>query len=201
LEVSFASQPFLDDRGSALHVNLSLLDKSNNRNVFNKDGDKESELLLFSIGGVLQLINQALIFSMPEVQDYIRYDKELDSKIFPPINVSWGYNNRTTVVRVPLNDKLGKGRRLELRTPVSDADIYLVISSLLIMAQYGIENKIEPIKPTYGNAFDKQYDNLKGLVSSYDKAKTEFLDNSVILEKISNSFETLSKTKSHSHPN
>ena len=185
LEASFVSQPFSDDRGSALHVNLSLFDKDQN-NIFNKKEGIESDLLLFSIAGVLQLINFAMIFFVPEENDYIRYNRESNFKIFPPINISWGYNNRTTTLRVPLNDKLNRGRRLELRAPVAGADIYMTIISFLIMINHGIKSKVRPIEPTYGNAFDKQY-NLISLASSYHEAKQQFFEsNNIILEKIKN---------------
>ncbi|MDA0901899.1 MAG: hypothetical protein O3B09_00615 [Proteobacteria bacterium] len=183
MEVSFASQPFLDDRGSALHINLSLMDELGN-NVFDKNQGQESDLLLFAISGVLELINHSIIFAMPSESDYVRFTKSKNVIIFPPLNVSWGYNNRTTALRIPMGDKFGKGRRLELRTPVSEADIYLNIAVFLIMVFDGIAKKKKPIEPTYGNAFDEQYSYLKTLAPNYDDARAKLLEDNVLLKKI-----------------
>ena len=183
----FSAQPFLDDCGSALQINLSFVDENNN-NLFAKNDNQESDLLLNSIGGILDLIDQIMIFSTPGEKDYQRYNAELNFELFKnqkytaPINVSWGYDNRTAAIRIPRSEKK-EDRRLEFRIPAANADIYLVMASLLLAVKYGIDNKIKPMEPLYGNAFDKNY-NLNPLIANYALAKESFFKPNPILNEL-----------------
>lgn len=160
LKASFESQPFKDDCGSALQINLSLTN-SKNHYLFAKNNISENSILLNSVGGIIELIHDLIIFCAPEEKDYLRYDRELNRELFKkgkftaPINASWGYNNRTAAVRIPSNKD--DERRIEFRLAAANADVYLVIASLLIAIEYGIKNKITPPEALYGNAFDEKY--------------------------------------------
>ena len=71
---------------------------------------------------------------------------------WPPANISWGIDNRTTAVRaIPGTNK---SARLELRVPGADANPYLALSASLASGLYGIKNKLKlKIKPSAGNAY------------------------------------------------
>jgi glutamine synthetase len=63
-----------------------------------------------------------------------------------PINVRWGYDNRTVGLRVPLSDP--ENRRVENRLPSSDANPYLAIAASLACGYLGLVNELEPDKPS-----------------------------------------------------
>jgi len=160
LKANFDAQIFKDDCGSALQINLSLIDKKNNY-LFAKNGSEENQIILHSIGGILESIPDLIPFCTPKKKDYLRYDKKLNQELFKkgkftaPVNICWGYNNRTALIRIPSNKDFE--RRIEFRLPAASADIYLVISNLLKAVKYGITNKINPPEALYGNAFDERY--------------------------------------------
>jgi glutamine synthetase len=163
LKANFEAQIFKDDCGSALQINLSLADEKNNY-LFAKNESAESLIMLHSIGGILASISDLIIFCAPKKKDYLRSDQKFNQELFKkgkftaPVNICWGYNNRTALVRIPSNKDFE--RRIEFRLASANADIYLIILSLLKAVKYGIENKINPPEALYGNAFDERYNIL-----------------------------------------
>ena len=156
LEADFTAQKYNDDCGSSLQINLNFLDK-NNKNLFNGSSDDESKLLLYSIAGILECTPKFLENYISSKEDLIRFDKDINIKLHKsgnytaPTNLSWGYDNRTTAIRV-----IGKNdnRRLEFRVPSSNSYIFKVVESLLESVLSGIAKKALPQKAIYGNAFD-----------------------------------------------
>lgn len=190
LEANFLAQAFLDDCGSALQINLNFINKQNHNLFAQQENQQESQILSYSIGGLLQLANQIMIFLAPNKTDYLRYDLELNFCLFKkkkytaPVNLSWGYDNRSAAIRIPAS-KIGQERRLELRLAASNADIYLVIISTLLAIKYGIENHISAPAALYGNAFDEKY-NLPVLIKDYQNAYDQFFHSANPLLKFFN---------------
>ena len=164
VESSFAAKPFTDQPGSALHINLSILD-ANQNNVFAKRDGLESPILLNAIGGLCLFMASSMIYFAPNPESYRRY---LYPDIDTPTTVSWGGNNRTTAVRVPTSCPIS--RRIEHRVAGADSDPYLVIKTILQAAEYGIENKIAPPAKIYGIASNEQY-SLPKLPMSLEEAR------------------------------
>ena len=168
LIASFAAQPFLDDCGSALQFNISLHD-SGDKNVFATD----EKILQNSINSLLGFTNQMLIFFAPRKEDYLRFSRELNRKIFQkgkfpaPVNLSFGNNNRTCAIRIK---KTESGKRLEYRLACADANPQLCISALLLALS---KKSNEEFMPTFGNAFEEKFQ-LKNLCQSLEEAEEEF---------------------------
>ena len=168
LIASFAAQPFLDDCGSALQFNISLHD-SGDKNVFATD----EKILQNSINSLLGFTNQMLIFFAPRKEDYLRFSRELNRKIFQkgkfpaPVNLSFGNNNRTCAIRIK---KTESGKRLEYRVACADANPQLCISALLLALS---KKSNEEFMPTFGNAFEEKFQ-LKNLCQSLEEAEEEF---------------------------
>lgn len=187
LDASFVAQQFNDDCGSSLQINCSLINE-NNDFLFAKKVQDESSLLLYSIGGIVTLAKSMMIFCAPREEDYLRYDPRLNqalhkNKKYPaPTSISWGYDNRTTMIRIPRTNKINE-RRLEFRLPASDADVYLVIMVTLMAIRYGLENRIQPAKALYGNAFDDHYQVPK-LPTNYQTAEEGFFLGGHLLAEI-----------------
>ncbi|MFT6332693.1 MAG: glutamine synthetase, partial [Lentimonas sp.] len=172
LQVDFSSQPYMNDCGNALQINFSLM--KNSDYLFSKNDNTESEYLLHCISGILNNVKNMMIIFAPEGQDYQRFDLKLNrnlhkkQKFTAPVNISWGYDNRTSLVRIPKTNRIDD-RRLEFRLASNAADIYLAMSFFLLAISEGLEQKIEAPKEIYGNAFDEQY-GLE-ILPNYEEAK------------------------------
>jgi len=170
----FDAKPFADEPGSALHIHISLLD-SNHRNQLQKHGTEESDTMRYALGGLCRLLPESMVFFSPKEEDYQRFVPHMDA----PTTVSWGGNNRTTTLRIPLSD--AQNRRIEHRAPAASSNPYLVITAILAGIHYGIREKILPPKRIYGNSYDEQYA-LPALPSTLEKAKALF-EQSLVLGK------------------
>ncbi len=175
-KITFEVSPFYYDISSSLQVNITL--NKNGENLFAriyKDGKKqESQLLKNCVAGLLKKNNKFLPLYISSKDCLKRYDFEFckmfyeKGKIPGPVFNSWGINNRTCSIRIPvpkifndfakydLEDK--NNRRIEFRVPSSNSNIKLVIYGVLESLLFGIENDLEPPKPIFDNIFDNTYD-------------------------------------------
>ena len=82
---------------------------------------------------VPELTSPGMQIYLPEVMcmlaPYVNSYRRLVRNTSAPINVRWGYDNRTVGLRVPLSDPAN--RRVENRVPSSDANPYLAIAASL----------------------------------------------------------------------
>jgi glutamine synthetase len=146
LQATFMSKPYLSEAGSGLHMHISLVDAAG-RNVF--DGGEAgiaSPTLEHAIGGVLDLLPASMTFLAPNVNSFRRYVPN----IFVPIRRTWGLENRSVALRIPLGG--GDARRIEHRVAGADANPYLALATLLAGIHHGISRKIAPAPPFEGNA-------------------------------------------------
>ncbi|MFT6106534.1 MAG: glutamine synthetase [Rickettsiales bacterium] len=175
LRVNFSAQPFLKDCGSSLQINFSLT--KNNKLIFAKNEGVESECLLHCVSGILGNIKNMMIIFAPLKQDYQRLDMQInrslhkERKFTAPTNISWGYDNRTTLIRIPKTNK-DNDRRLEFRLASNSSDIYLAISFLLLAILEGLSKKSKAPQEIYGNSFDGQYE--LEVLPNYEEAKGYF---------------------------
>ena len=135
------AKPYLARAGSGLHLHISLRD-GDGCNVFDGDG----AVLGHAIGGLLATLAEATAIYAPNVNSYRRFRPNS----FVPTAPSWGYENRSTAVRVPLDQ--GNDRRLEFRFPGADANPYLVLAAALAGIHHGLERGLDPGAATDGNA-------------------------------------------------
>ena len=91
---SFMPKPIDDEAGNGLHVHCSLLDE-NGTNVFDDGGEEGSDHY------VTQLLDELLPASMllfaPSFNAYRRFQPGNHA----PTESAWGYDNRTTAIRIP----------------------------------------------------------------------------------------------------
>ncbi len=185
LIASFAAQPFVDDCGSALQFNFSLHDE-NGENLF----AKKDELFFQSIAGMLELLDEMMIFCAPKKEDYLRFDLEINralhkkGKYTAPVNISFGDDNRTAAIRIPRVENV-KQSRIEFRVAAADSDPYLMLVSLLSVVDYGIVQKlaIQDLQKVFGNAFDEQYA-IKKFAKNLQEAQKYFLRDDGIIKKV-----------------
>lgn len=167
LQANFSSLPNKNDCGNSMQINLSLI--KDGEFLFAKNGDKESKYLLWSICGVLEKTRSMIEIFAPTSEDLQRFDLQINrnlhrlKKYTSPTNISWGYDNRSALIRVPASRK-NDLRRIEYRLGCASCDINLAITHFLLAVFEGIKMQKDPIKEIYGNAFDEQYDYLERLV-------------------------------------
>ena len=142
---TFMAKPFLEATGNGMHVHLSLFDAAGG-NVFDDGSPEGSTILRHAIGGLLDTMYEALALFCPNVNALRRFGPNL----FVPVNRSWGLNNRSVAVRVPVGR--GASMRLEHRVAGADANPYLVLAALLAGIHHGLERRIDPGPAWTGNA-------------------------------------------------
>jgi glutamine synthetase len=149
---TFMPKPFWGVNGSGCHVHQSLVELDTGRNIF-ADGDSEyglTEDAIHYIGGLLTNAQAMSLIVAPLVNSYKRLVPHYEA----PVYVSWGYANRSALVRVPLapGDK-NRVTRVEYRHPDPSSNPYLVATVLLKSGMDGIKQKIEPMEPISENIY------------------------------------------------
>jgi glutamine synthetase len=152
LDATFMAKPYPEHAGSGMHVHISLLDEQG-RNVLEPDdpadGTAGSPLLHHALGGLAATMADAMALFAPNANSYRRFQVES----YAPTAPTWGINNRTTALRIPVGP-FGS-RRIELRVAGADANPYLVVAALLAGILHGAKHKIDPGPPITGNAYAK----------------------------------------------
>ena len=161
---TFMAKPFPKISGSGMHVHMSLLDKDGS-NIFNNGTDLGSEILKHSVAGILEKMTESTLILAPHFNSY----KRLRPGTHAPINICWGYENRTAALRIPGGEKFSK--RIEHRVAGADANPYLVLSSILASTLYGIRQKKVPPNPLSGDTY---HEKLKQIPQSWDQAIGSF---------------------------
>ncbi|MEM8665349.1 MAG: glutamine synthetase family protein, partial [Pseudomonadota bacterium] len=157
---TFMAKPMSGEPGSAMHIHASLVDVETGRPIFSdQDGNPTKEFFSFIAGHQRYLPNVMCILA-PYVNSYRRLARYTAS----PINVHWGYDNRTVGLRVPHSPP--EARRIENRIPSSDANPYLAMAASLACGLLGIEEGIHPDDPIEGSARDLPYGLPRGLLEA-----------------------------------
>jgi len=140
LLATFMAKPKNDNGGSGCHYHISMNDLVTGENMFfdKEDKDKMSKLMKHFTGGVLKHARSLVAFLSPTINCYRRYRPDS----FAPYYVGWGYDNRTTYIRIP--EERGKATRVEVRAGSAASNPYLALAGILAAGLDGIINEIEP---------------------------------------------------------
>ena len=132
----FSSKPFANDYGNSMHIHLNFLEDD--------DAEKYAQILCHYLPETLRVF-------LPKKEDFLR----LDSRFMAPTHISYGGNNRTTMIRIP--DSLPK--RLEHRLAAANANPVDIVYNMLLSIDKGLKNQrtITNLQKTFGNGFDPQY--------------------------------------------
>lgn len=143
-QATFMSKPFQNLAGSGMHVHISLVN-DNNENVFTQ-GDMNNKQLRHAVAGLLAVMPESMLIYAPNANSYRRFTKGM----FVPLNLNWGYDNRTVALRIPSGSP--SARRIEHRVSGADANPYLLTASILAGMHHGLVNKLEPPAVSTGDA-------------------------------------------------
>ena len=147
---TFMAKPMASEPGSAKHINQSILSAADGSNIFATADGNYSQAFYHYLGGLQKYTPFVMSFFAPNVNSYRRFTREVSA----PINLHWGFDNRTTGLRVP--DANPKNYRIENRFPGADVNPYLSIAATLACGYLGMKNKIEPSAAYEGNAYEEE---------------------------------------------
>jgi glutamine synthetase len=181
-----------NDNGSGMHTSVSLWEQQSNNNngktnSFYDENDNYAEIsqiARYFIGGILDHASSLAAFVTPTVNSYYRLIPGFEA----PIYVAWARGNRSTVIRVPVDEKNNYNtKRIEFRAPDPSANPYLAFSAIVAAGLDGIKNKIEPGNPIDKNVykmsdFERSKFGIKSLPAKLEesldalKSDSEYLD-------------------------
>ncbi|MGF1561788.1 MAG: glutamine synthetase family protein [Geminicoccaceae bacterium] len=144
---TFMAKPIEEEAGSAMHLHQSVYALDSGLNLFGQDDDSDSDLFRWHIGGLQRYLPHAMPLLAPNVNSYRRLIRFWDA----PINLHWGYENRTAGLRVPQTARAS--RRVENRVAGADVNPYLAIAASLACGYLGMIEQIEPDTPIKGSAY------------------------------------------------
>lgn len=133
----FMAKPISGAQGSSMHLHQSVVDASG-RNIFSDDTGAETAAFGHFIAGLQSYIPDVMLIFAPFVNSYRRYVSGSQA----PVNLQWGYDNRTTGLRIPHSGPAA--RRVENRIAGADANPYLAIAASLAAGLAGMDEKLTP---------------------------------------------------------
>lgn len=157
---TFMAKPIANEPGSAMHIHQSIVNTKTGANVFSEKDGKPTEEFFSFLAGQQKYLPHVMCIMAPYVNSYRR----LMRKSVAPINVHWGYDNRTVGLRVPNSSP--EARRIENRIPSSDANPYLAIAASLACGYLGMREGLKPSEPIEGSAYDKPFGLPRGLLEA-----------------------------------
>jgi glutamine synthetase len=159
---TFMAKPMQGQPGSAMHIHQSIVNERG-QNVFSLSNGEASPEFMHFIGGLQTYLPAAMPFFAPYVNSYRR----LSAYTSAPINLSWGYDNRTCGLRVPHSSP--QARRVENRLAGVDVNPYLAIAASLACGYLGMKEKIEPAAPLAGSAYEQPHQLPRHLDDAVDR--------------------------------
>ncbi len=148
---SFMPKPFANRTGTGMHMHLSIWDGE--KNIFADDADPRqlglSKLAYHFLGGLLSHAAALTAICAPTINSYKRLvvGRSLSGATWAPAYISYGDNNRSSMVRVP-------GGRLELRLADGSCNPYLATAAVIAAGLDGIEKQLDPGEPWNVNLYD-----------------------------------------------
>lgn len=157
LVATMMPKPFSDKTGTGAHFNMSLYDLKTGANLFACDPkDDPRGLGLTALGyqfiaGILKHGPALCAAFAPTVNSYKRLVRRGAMSYFSwaPVFNSYGSNNRTNSVRVPMG-----GGRCESRNADGAVNPYLAATLALAAGLEGIREALDPGKPNEDNLYD-----------------------------------------------
>jgi len=146
---TFMAKPMANQPGSAMHLHISVVEEaaSDGANLFAAADGEDSALFAAYIGGLQRYLPEIAPLFAPNVNSFRRMRPSHSA----PINVQWGYDNRSCGLRVPIAGR--ENRRIENRLPGADANPYLAMAAALISGYLGAVQGIERSAEAVGNAY------------------------------------------------
>jgi glutamine synthetase len=165
---TFLPKPFANDFRSACHFNMSLADVETGSNRFAPETDLNplaqshgvamSKLAYHFAAGVLRHAAAITAVTSPTYNSYqgLIAQGDMPDISWAPVIVAYGRNNRSAMLRLPLNRYC-----VENRAPDISCNPYLAAAVQLAAGLEGIEQELDPGKPLNRNCYDLTRSELK----------------------------------------
>jgi glutamine synthetase len=184
---TFMPKPFTNLTGNGCHFHMSLWDGETN--LFLDEDDPRglglSETAYHFVGGLKKHARAYSALTAPTVNSYkrLKLGSTTSGATWSPVWISYGYNNRTQMLRIP-----GPGR-IEDRTIDGSANPYLAAAAILAAGLDGIEKGLDAGEPNSENLYTISYDELRNrgletLPSNLLEATTELERDDVLREAL-----------------
>ncbi|MQL54452.1 glutamine synthetase family protein [Acidianus ambivalens] len=182
IEANFMPKPFNKLAGSGLHLNLSIW--KGNSNLFFDDKDKLglSEIAYSFIAGIIEHAKALTAIAAPTINSY----KRLVPGSWAPTKIAYGYNNKSSMLRIPMPypGMSMIDRRIEYRVPDPSTNPYLLLTAIIQAGMDGIERGLKPPSPVNENAYYRK--DIEDLPRNLREALNELNKDSILKEKIGN---------------
>ena len=157
LLATFMPKPFADKTGNGAHFNMSLYELASGKNAFKCDPKDDprglglTPLAYSFIAGIIRHGPAICAALAPTVNSYKRLIRRgaMSYYSWAPVFNSFGTNNRTNSIRVPMG-----GGRCESRNADSSCNPYLGATLLLAAGLEGIREKLDPGAPQEENLYE-----------------------------------------------
>ena len=155
LLATFMPKPFADKTGNGAHFNMSLADLRTGKNLFTSPKDARglglSTLGYAFVAGILRHGPALCAVLAPTVNSYKRLIRRgaMSYYSWAPVFNSFGTNNRTNSVRIPMG-----GGRCESRNADSSCNPYLAAALVLAAGLEGVREKLDPGDPHHENLYE-----------------------------------------------
>jgi glutamine synthetase len=156
---TFMPKPFTNLTGNGCHFHMSLWD--GDTNLFLDEDDPRglglSDTAYKFIAGLTRHARSYSAVTAPTVNSYkrLKVGSTASGATWSPVWISYGYNNRTQMLRIP-----GPGR-IEDRTIDGSCNPYLAAAVILAAGLDGIDSRLEPGEPNSENLYAIPYDELR----------------------------------------
>ncbi|SAK73046.1 glutamate--ammonia ligase [Caballeronia pedi] len=148
---SFMAKPFANRPGNGMHMHMSIGDGKSN--LFSDKSDPKgmglSKLGYQFTSGLLAHAPALAALCNPTVNSYKRLvvGRSLTGATWAPAYISYGDNNRSTMVRMP-------GERIELRLPDGSCNPYLATAAVIAAGLDGIDRELPLGPPANENLYE-----------------------------------------------
>ncbi|MHA3962456.1 MAG: glutamine synthetase family protein [Candidatus Thorarchaeota archaeon SMTZ1-45] len=147
IDVTFMPKPFEGAAGNGLHCHLQLWE--GDKNLFGVDGASElSETAKMFIAGLLEHSPAITAIANPTINSYKRLVPHHEA----PVYITWGFKNRTVLIRVPM---FGSGEKaaIELRSADPLTNPYLLFTAIIAAGMDGVNRELSPPDPRSEDIF------------------------------------------------
>ncbi len=162
LNAVFMAKPIAGSSGSSMHLHQSLVDTAGH-NIFSAADGSQSPLFGQFIAGLQTYGPDLMLMFAPNVNSYRRFVAGSQA----PTNLEWGYDNRTTGLRIPASSPAA--RRVENRVAGADANPYLAIAASLAAGLAGIHERLSPSAPLSSNGYDQAHGLPRSMEAALEK--------------------------------
>ena len=159
LNAVFMAKPIAGAAGSSMHLHQSVVN-AHGHNIFSAEDGSEAPCFQHFIAGLQTYLPDLMLVFAPFTNSYRRYVAGSQA----PVNLQWGYENRTTALRVPTSSPAA--RRVENRVAGADANPYLAMAASLAAGLAGMNEQLVATQPIE----DSGYNHARTLALSLPEA-------------------------------